>query len=103
MVGPIEVKHKEMSQLDATLTRVPWPLTFTYDHENSRSNCISGMEGSIVIERKGQESLGCPDVKHNQCVTPRQRILLPMGWLKMSAFSSTRLVIKLFTKDVLEI
>ena len=25
------------------------------------------MGGSIVMERKGQESLGCPDVKHNHC------------------------------------
>ena len=54
---------KEMSQLDATLTRVP--LTLTFDLENSRSNWISGMGGSIVMERKGQESLAwleCPDV-----------------------------------------
>ena len=50
------------------------------------------MGGSIVMERKGQESLGCPDVKHNHYVTPRQRILLPTGSLKMSAFPSTRLV-----------
>ena len=50
------------------------------------------MGGSIVMEQKGQESLGCPDVKHNHYVTPRQRVLLPMGWLKMSAFPSTRLV-----------
>ena len=81
---------KEMSQLDATLTRVP--LTLIFDLENSRSNCTSGMGGSIVMERKRQESLGCPDVKHNHYVTPRQRILLPTGWLKMSAFPSTRLV-----------
>ena len=67
----------------------PWPLTL----KNSRSNCISGMGGSIVMERKGQESLGCPDVKHNHYVTPRKRILLPTGWLKMSAFPSIRLVI----------
>ena len=32
---------KEMSQLDATLTRVP--LTLTFHLEFSRSNCISGM------------------------------------------------------------
>ena len=70
----------------------PCPLTLIFDLEFSRSNCISGMGGSIVMERKGQESLGCPDVKHNHYVTPRQRILLPTGWLKMSAFPSTRLV-----------
>ena len=64
----------------------------TFDLEFSRSNCISGMGGSIVMERKGQESLGCPDVKCNHYVTPRQRILLPTGWLKMLAFPSTRLV-----------
>ena len=28
MVGPIDVKKKEMSQLDAMLTRVPLTLTF---------------------------------------------------------------------------
>ena len=63
-----------------------------FDLEFSRSNCISGMGGSIFMEEKGQESLGCPDVKHNHYVTPRQRILLPTGWLKMSAFFATRLV-----------
>ena len=47
----------------------------TFDLEFSRSNCISGMGGSIIMERKGQESLGCPDVKHNHYMTPRQRIL----------------------------
>ena len=69
-----------------------WPssLTFTFDLEFSRSNCISGMGGPIVIEWKGQESIGCPDVKHNHYVTPRRRILLPTGWLKMLAFPSTR-------------
>ena len=44
---------KEMSQLDATLTRVP--LTLTFDLESWRSNCISGMAGPIVMERKGWE------------------------------------------------
>ena len=63
MVGPIEVKQKkEMSQLDAMLTRVPFTLTF--DLELSKSNRISGMGGLIVMERKGRESIGCPDVKH---------------------------------------
>ena len=33
---------KEISELDATLTRVP--LTLTFDIESSRSNCISGMD-----------------------------------------------------------
>ena len=31
MVGPIDVKQKGMSQLDATLTRVPLTLTLTFD------------------------------------------------------------------------
>ena len=53
---------KEMNQLDATLTRVPLPLTF--DLELLRSNCISGMRGPIVMEQLGQESIGCPDMKH---------------------------------------
>ena len=64
MVGPLDVKKKEMSQLDVTLTRVPWPLTLTFDLEFSRSNCISGMGDPIVMERKGWESIGCPDVIH---------------------------------------
>ena len=55
---------KEMSQLDAMLTRVP--LTLTFDLEFSRSNCISGMGGLIVMERKGLESIGCSDVKHSR-------------------------------------
>ena len=53
---------KEMSPLDATLTRVP--LTLTFDLEFLRSNCISGMGGPIIMEQKGRESIGCPDVKH---------------------------------------
>ena len=53
---------KEMSQVDDTLTRLA--LTLTFDFEFSRSNCISGMGGPIVMEWKGQESIGCPDVKH---------------------------------------
>ena len=53
---------KEMSRMDATLTKVPFTLTF--DLEFSRSNCISGMGGPIVMERKGRESIGCPDVKY---------------------------------------
>ena len=60
MVGPINVRHKEMSQLDAVLTRVP--LTLTFDLEFSRWNGISGMGSSIVMEwREGSQ--GCPDVK----------------------------------------
>ena len=47
MVGPVDVKQKEMSQLDATLTRVP--LILTFDLEFSRKNCISrmGLQGQI--------------------------------------------------------
>ena len=94
---------KEMSQLDAALTGVP--LTLIFDLEFSRSNCNSGMGGPIVImvmERMGRESIGWPIVMewkgqkpigHNtHYVTSRQRILLGTGWLKMSAFPSTRLV-----------
>ena len=62
MIGPVDVKEKEMCQLDATLTRVP--LTLNFDLEFSRSNFISGMGGPIVMERRGRESIGCPDVKH---------------------------------------
>ena len=46
-----------MSQLDAALTGVPLTL-------NSQDQIVSrGMGGSIVMERKGRESIGCPDVK----------------------------------------
>ena len=51
-----------MSQLDVMLTRVA--LTLTFDLEFLRSDCISGMRGPIVMERKGREAIGCPDVKH---------------------------------------
>ena len=40
---------KQMSQLDAALTGVP--LTMTFDIEFSRSICISGMGGPIVMQR----------------------------------------------------
>ena len=63
-----------MSQLDAVLTGLP--LTMTFDLEFTRSNCISGMGGPIVIQQKGRELIGCPDVKHNHNVTSRQKILL---------------------------
>ena len=68
---------KEMSQLDATLTRVP--LTLTFGLEFLRSNCISGMGGPIVMEQRGREWIGCPDVKDNLYVTSKQRILLGTG------------------------
>ena len=42
----------------------PWPLTLTFDLEFSWSNCILGMGGPFVMEWKGLESIGCPDVKH---------------------------------------
>ena len=61
-----------MSQQDAALTGV----FFIFAFEFSRSNCISGMGGPIVMERKGWESIGCPDVKDNHYVTSRQRKLL---------------------------
>ena len=68
---------KEMSQQDTVLTGVL--LTFAFDLEFSRSNCILGMGGPIVMEWKGWESIGCPDVKDNHYVTSRQRKLLGTG------------------------
>ena len=68
---------KVMSQLDDTLAWVP--LTLTFDFEFSWSNCISGMGGPIVVERKGRESIGCLGVKHNHYATSRQRKLLGAG------------------------
>ena len=57
---------KELSQLDCMLTRGPLTLTLTltFDLEFSKSNCILGMGGPIVIKLKRRESIGCPDVKH---------------------------------------
>ena len=66
-----------MSQLDDALGGVL--LTFTFDLEFWRQNCISGMGGPIVMERKGRQSIVCPDVKHNHYVILRQRILLGTG------------------------
>ena len=51
-------------------------LTLTFDLEFSRSNCISGMGGPIVMAWRGRESIGCPDAKHKYYVTAKQRILL---------------------------
>ena len=64
MDGPNYVKQK--GNESATLTRVPLTLTltWTFDLEFSRSNCISGRGGPIAMERKGRELIGCPDVKH---------------------------------------
>ena len=76
-IGCPDVKHQEVSQLDAVLTGVP--LTLTFDLEFSRSNCISGIGGPIVMEQKGRESITCPDVKHNHYVTSRRSILLGTG------------------------
>ena len=66
-----------MSQLDTALTGLH--LTLTFDLKFSRSNCILGMGGLIVMERKGWESIGCPDVKDNHYVTSRLRKLLGTG------------------------
>ena len=41
---------KEMSQQDAALTGVS--LTYAFDLEFSRSNCILRMGGAIVMERR---------------------------------------------------
>ena len=68
---------KEMSPQDAALTGVY--LTYTFDLEFSRSNCMLGMGGVIVMEWKGWESIGYPDVKHNHYMTSEQKILLGIG------------------------
>ena len=65
----------KMSQLDAERTGIR--LTFTtFKLEFAWSNCIWGMGDPIVMERKGRQLIGCPDVKHNHYVTLKQRILL---------------------------
>ena len=133
---------KEMSQLDATLTRVPLTLIFDLDLwpwifkvklylGNGKPDC-HGMKGTGVDRMPWCGTLrkwvnwmlrwlgylwpwifkvklylgnGKPDCYRmkgtgvdsmlwckTQPLYPRQRILLPTGWLKMSAFPSTRLV-----------
>ena len=57
----------------------PWPLTLTVDLDFSRSNCISGVGGPNVMERKGRESIPWLNVKHNHYVTLRRMILLRTG------------------------
>ena len=61
MVGPIEVKQKEMSQLGATDEGIfdhdLWPWIF-------KVKLYLGNRRPIVMERRGRELIGCPDVKH---------------------------------------
>ena len=65
MIGPNDVKHKkEMSRLDATLTRVSLNLTFDLELWPFKVKFISGMGGPVVMERKGRVWIGCPDVKY---------------------------------------
>ena len=47
-----------------TLRWLGVPLTLIFDLQFARSNCISGMGGLLIMERKRRESKGCPDVKH---------------------------------------
>ena len=63
MVGPIDVKQKGNESTECCAD------SGTYDLEFLRSNCISGMGGPIVMEQKGLESIGCPDLKDNHYVT----------------------------------
>ena len=57
---------KEMSQLDATLTKVPLTLTFALDIWPwiFKVKLYFGNGRPIVMERKGRETIGCPNVKH---------------------------------------
>ena len=48
---------KEMSQLDATLTRVPLTLTFDSQNKLYLGNGRPDCHGT-----RGRESIGCPDV-----------------------------------------
>ena len=59
---------------------------------NWRPDC-HGMKGT------GVDSISW--CTHNHNVTPRQRILLPTGWLKMLAFPSTRLVVVMHRVELL--
>ena len=63
MIGPIDMKQKgnESTGCNAdkgTFDLDLWPW-------KSWGQIVSREWDSIVMERKGQESLGCPDVKHN--------------------------------------
>ena len=68
-IGCLDVKH---CRNESTECCADWD---TFDLEFSRSNCILGMGGLIVMQRKGWKSIACPGVKHNHYVTSRQRIL----------------------------
>ena len=60
-----ETKRKWVNWMLCLLVYLwPWPLTLTIYLEFSKSNRISGMGGTILIQRKGRESIGRPDVKH---------------------------------------
>ena len=72
MVGPIDVKQKEN---EATLTRVL--LTLTFDLEFSRSNCISGMGGPVVLEQKGRPGVD----RMPWCETLRKWVNWTLRWL----------------------
>ena len=60
IVSPIDVKQNGNESIGSYADQG----TFDFDLEFSRSNCILGMGGPIVMEWKGRESIGCPDVKH---------------------------------------
>ena len=95
---------KEMRQLDATLTREPLTLTFDFDLwpwkfkvklylSNGRLDC-HGTKGTGVIRM--------PWCKTQPLCDPEAEVLLPTGWLKMSAFPSTRLVSKYLLVFILQ-
>ena len=78
MVGPIDVKQEgnesagcyaDQGTFDIDL----WPWI------SKVKLYVTGMGGLIVMERKGLELIGCPDVKHNHYVTSRQKILSGTG------------------------
>ena len=74
-IGCPDMKHRGNESAERC---ADWgTFDFDFDLEFSRSNCISGMGGPIVMEWK--ESIRCPDVKHNHYVTSRQRLLLGTG------------------------
>ena len=62
----------------------PWIFKVKLYFGNGRPDC-HGMKGT------GDDSM--PRCETQPLCDPRQRILLPTGWLKMSAFPSTRLVL----------
>ena len=89
---------KEMSQLDATLTRVPLTLTFDFELDldlwpwNFKVKLYLGNGRLDCHGTKATEVVRMPWCKTQPLCDPEAEDIVTDGWLKMWAFPSTRLV-----------